>query len=60
MGQLLQAHVVIVGLGGLGSTAALYLTAAGIGHLTFIDGDSVEVSNLHRQVIHTTHAAHGL
>ncbi len=52
---LSQSHVVIMGLGGLGSPAALYLAAAGIGQLTLVDFDKVELSNLQRQIIHTTH-----
>lgn len=52
--RLLTSHVLIVGLGGLGSPAALYLAAAGVGKLTFADFDTVEVSNLQRQVAHTT------
>lgn len=50
--KLLNSRVVIVGLGGLGSAAALYLAASGIGYLTLIDFDDVEESNLQRQVIH--------
>ncbi len=50
--KLLDAHVVILGLGGLGSPVALYLTAAGIGEITLIDDDDVDLSNLQRQVIH--------
>lgn len=50
---LCQSHVVIMGLGGLGSPAALYLAAAGIGKLTLVDFDTVDESNLQRQVIHT-------
>jgi len=52
--KLLDSHVVIVGLGGLGSPAALYLAASGVGKLTFADFDVVELSNLQRQIAHTT------
>ncbi|MCH1919914.1 molybdopterin-synthase adenylyltransferase MoeB [Shewanella sp. A3A] len=51
--RLKQARVLMIGAGGLGCSAALYLTVAGIGHLTLVDFDTVDVSNLQRQVLHT-------
>jgi adenylyltransferase/sulfurtransferase len=50
--KLKEASVAIVGLGGLGSPAAYYLAAAGVGRLGLIDFDSVDESNLQRQIIH--------
>jgi molybdopterin/thiamine biosynthesis adenylyltransferase len=50
--RLKQSHVVVAGLGGLGCTTSLYLACAGIGHVTLIDCDRVELSNLNRQVLH--------
>jgi molybdopterin/thiamine biosynthesis adenylyltransferase len=52
--KLSQSHVLIVGAGGLGSPAALYLGAGGVGKLTICDFDNVDLTNLQRQVIHTT------
>ncbi|MCS7006594.1 MAG: molybdopterin-synthase adenylyltransferase MoeB [Thermoleophilia bacterium] len=52
--RLLDARVLLVGAGGLGSPASLYLAAAGVGTLGIVDGDVVDESNLQRQVIHAT------
>ena len=52
--KLLDAKVLLLGAGGLGSPAALYLAAAGVGTLGIVDNDEVDVSNLQRQVIHST------
>jgi sulfur-carrier protein adenylyltransferase/sulfurtransferase len=54
--RLLDASVLVVGAGGLGSPALLYLAAAGIGRLGFVDDDVVDASNLQRQVLHSTAA----
>jgi len=48
-----QSHALIVGAGGLGSPAALYLASAGVGHITLIDHDVVDITNLQRQIAHT-------
>lgn len=50
--KLLNAHVLVIGAGGLGSAAAPYLAAAGVGHITLIDHDAVELTNLQRQIMH--------
>ena len=50
--KLLKSHVLVIGAGGLGSAAAPYLAAAGIGHITLIDHDDVELTNLQRQIMH--------
>ncbi len=52
--RLLRSKVLIVGAGGLGSPAALYLAAAGVGTIGIVDGDKVDLSNLQRQIIHGT------
>ncbi len=54
--KLRAAHVLVIGAGGLGSPIALYLAAAGIGHLTLCDNDSVDLTNLQRQIAHQTSA----
>ena len=50
--KLLNSHVLIIGLGGLGSPVSMYLAAAGVGTLTLVDDDQVELSNLQRQIVH--------
>ncbi|HMX42593.1 MAG TPA: HesA/MoeB/ThiF family protein, partial [Elusimicrobiota bacterium] len=52
--KLVDAKVLLIGAGGLGTPNALYLAAAGVGHMTLVDFDTVDHTNLHRQVIHGT------
>jgi molybdopterin/thiamine biosynthesis adenylyltransferase len=52
--RILAAHVLIIGAGGLGSAAALYLGSAGVGQITLVDHDLVDLTNLQRQIAHTT------
>ena len=52
--RLLAASVLMIGAGGLGSPAAMYLASAGVGHITLVDDDEVDLTNLQRQVMHTT------
>ena len=52
--KLLQSKVLVIGVGGLGSPVAFYLAAAGIGTIGLMDGDKVDLSNLQRQILHTT------
>ena len=52
--RLADARVLIIGIGGLGSAVSMYLAAAGVGHLVLVDHDNVDLSNLQRQIVHTT------
>lgn len=52
--KLRDAHVLIIGAGGLGSPAAMYLASSGVGTLTLCDGDTVDLTNLQRQIVHHT------
>ncbi len=52
--KLLQSHVLIIGVGGLGSACAPYIAAAGVGKITIVDDDLVDLTNLQRQIIHQT------
>ena len=51
--RIMQGRALVIGAGGLGSPAALYLATAGIGHLTLVDHDTVDLTNLQRQIAHT-------
>jgi len=52
--RIRTASALVIGAGGLGSPAAFYLASAGIGHLTLVDGDVVDLTNLQRQILHTS------
>ena len=52
--KLLAAHALVIGAGGLGSPAAYYLASAGIGKITLVDNDTIDLTNLQRQILHTT------
>ena len=52
--QLLDAHALIIGAGGLGSPASIYLAASGVGKITLCDNDTVDLTNLQRQILHQT------
>ncbi len=52
--RLLDAHALVIGAGGLGSPAAMYLATAGVGRLTVVDHDTVDLTNLQRQIAHAT------
>ena len=52
--RICAGHVLLVGAGGLGAAAAMYLAAAGVGTLTLVDADTVDLTNLQRQIVHTT------
>ena len=49
--RLLAAHALVIGAGGLGSPAAFYLASAGVGHITLADHDTVDLTNIHRQIL---------
>ncbi len=54
--RLRDSHALVIGIGGLGSPVAMYLAAAGFGKMTLVDDDRVDLSNLQRQIVHTTAA----
>ena len=51
--RIAAAHALVIGAGGLGSPVALYLGSAGVGHITLVDNDTVDLTNLQRQIAHT-------
>lgn len=53
--KIKKSSVLIIGAGGLGCPCALYLTGAGVGHIGIIDYDTIELNNLHRQLLFTCH-----
>lgn len=54
--KITQAHALIIGTGGLGSPVAFYLASAGVGTITLVDNDTVDMTNLQRQILHTTNS----
>jgi molybdopterin/thiamine biosynthesis adenylyltransferase len=52
--RILQGRALVIGAGGLGSPAAMYLASSGIGHITLVDHDTVDLTNLQRQILHRT------
>jgi len=52
--RIFNSHILVIGAGGLGSPAAMYLACAGVGKMTLVDHDDVDLTNLQRQIVHTT------
>jgi len=52
--RISAGHALIIGIGGLGSPAAMYLACSGVGHITLVDHDTVDLTNLQRQIAHST------
>ena len=52
--RITAGHALIIGAGGLGSPAAMYMACAGVGHITLVDDDTVDLTNLQRQIAHKT------